>query len=336
MVRRIKEIVIIGDGAMATLCSLLLYQKGFNITLWSPLPEYAKELAQRRENVRYFPGFNIPPAIRITADTEEISSKGADILINAIPTQYMRSTWQRIAAKIKADVIVSVTKGIETSTLKLPSQILQEFTDQIPIVILSGPNIAIEIARGLPASTVLASKDMRLAKELQPIFATANFRVYTNDDPTGVELAGALKNVIAIAAGIADGLELGTNAKAALLTRGIVEISRLGVRCGAKQQTFSGLAGLGDLITTCFSLHGRNRRFGELIGKGFAPREAEKQIGSVVEGIATSKSAVKLARLHNVEMPITEAVYKIIHRGKSPKNAIKELMRREQKYEFWS
>ncbi len=335
MVETRYKITIVGDGAMATLCAIMLHQKNCEVTLWSPFPEYAKELAQKRENTKYFPGFSIPSAIKITNDRESAFLNKPDIVISAIPTQFLRAVWNELKNAVpKEPLFVSVTKGIENQTLKRPSEILRELIGEIDIVVLSGPNIAIEIARGLPATSVAACENLTLAKQIQELFTSKTLRIYTNSDVVGVELAGALKNIIAIAAGIVDGLNLGTNTKAALLTRGLVEISRLGVICGAKRETFSGLAGLGDLITTCFSPHGRNRRFGELVGKGFSSEEAQKQIQSVVEGIKTAKSALDLARNYSVEMPITQAIYDIIYKGKKPTQAIAELMERKPKEEF--
>ncbi len=335
IINRQSSVTIIGDGAMATVCALLLHSNGHNITLWSAFEDYANQLAKSRENTKYLPGFSIPTAIKITSDIKQAFIDKPEIIISAVPCQYLRTVWTKLRDYAPHNAIyVSVTKGIENETLLRPSQILTELLGKVNIVVLSGPSIALEVARGLPATVVSASNNVDNAKKIQLLLSTPTFRIYTNEDILGVELAGAMKNVIALAAGIIDGLQAGDNAKAALLTRGLVEITRLGVALGAKQETFSGLAGLGDLVTTCISPHGRNRRCGELIGKGYSLDEAQKQIRSVVEGVATTKSVLDLAKKHYVEMPITAAVAQVIFNDKSPKQAIRELMSRRPKDEF--
>ena len=328
------NITIIGDGAMATVCSILLHGNGHKITLWSAFPDYALQMSGCRENTKFLPGFSIPAGIKITSDYK-IAFKNPDIIINAVPCQYLRGVWEKLSGDApKGAIYVSVTKGIENNSLARPSEILKELLRTDEIVVFSGPNIAIELVQGLPATAVAACKNPQNAKIVQSAFSNSTFRVYTNQDTTGVEVAGAMKNVIAIAAGIIDGLKIGNNAKAALLTRGLVEISRLGVAMGAKPETFTGLAGLGDLVTTCISPHGRNRRLGELIGRGVNLDDAQKQICSVVEGVATTKSMLDLAQKLNVDMPITLAVHSIIFGQKPPQLAIRELMLREPKNEF--
>ncbi len=319
---------------MATVCALLLHSKNYPVTLWSAFPEYAHQMSQSRENVKYLPGFSIPTGVRITSDVRTAFDP-VDIVVNAVPCQYLRGVWEKLSAKAPRDALyVSVTKGIENNTLMRPSQIIRQILGPIKIVVLSGPSIALEVAQNLPGSLVVAADVAEYAKIVQPVFTTGSIRIYTNDDIAGVELAGAMKNVIALAAGMVDGLHAGDNAKAALLTRGLVEITRLGIALGARRETFSGLAGLGDLVTTCISPHGRNRRLGELIGRGFTLDEAQKQIQSVVEGVATTRSVVDLASKHHVEMPLTRAVYDIIFEGKKPHQAIRELMARQLKEEF--
>ncbi|NLX05685.1 MAG: NAD(P)-dependent glycerol-3-phosphate dehydrogenase [Phycisphaerae bacterium] len=328
------RISVIGDGAMATVCSVLLQKAGHRVTLWSAFPDYARQLDQERENVKYLPGFSIPPEVTITADAER-AFRSPQVVVNAVPCQYMRRVWEKLAASADQSALyVSVTKGIENETLLRPTQILQELLGTVRMAVLSGPSIAREVARGLPASLVAASDDLADAQIVQKLFSSERLRIYTNRDVVGVELAGAMKNVIALAAGVIDGINAGDNAKAALLTRGLVEITRLGVALGAGQQTFSGLAGLGDLVTTCISPHGRNRTLGELIGKGMTLEQACGTMNSVVEGVATTRSMVALARQHRVEMPITEAVHRVIFEGQSPGQAITELMVREPKGEF--
>jgi glycerol-3-phosphate dehydrogenase (NAD(P)+) len=328
------RITIVGDGAMATICAMLLQSQGNDITLWSAFPDYARQLAETRENTKYLAGFSIPSEVTITADAKTAMAD-PHVVISAVPCQYMRSVWEDLAALAPPDALyVSVTKGIENDTLLRPCQILEQILGPVRVVALSGPSIAREVARALPASVVAASADLVDAEQVQTLFSSPSLRVYTNDDIVGVELAGAMKNVIALAAGVIDGINAGDNAKAALLTRGLVEITRLGVALGARAQTFAGLAGLGDLVTTCISPHGRNRRLGELIGKGMSAEEASKTMNSVVEGVATTESVVALAKRYQVQMPITEAVYQVIFEGKSPRQAIHELMVREPKGEF--
>jgi glycerol-3-phosphate dehydrogenase (NAD(P)+) len=273
--------------------------------------------------------------VRITSDTREAFAGNPELIVSAVPCQFVRSVWSKLADLAPKDAIyVSVTKGIENETLMRPSQILRELLGEINLVALSGPSIAVEVARNLPGTLVAASENPEHARIVQALFTTPSIRVYTNRDVVGVELAGAMKNVIALAAGMVDGLQAGDNAKAALLTRGLVEISRLGIALGASPETFSGLTGLGDLVTTCISPHGRNRRLGEMIGRGLTRTEAEQQIRSVVEGVATTESVVALAKKYGVEMPITESVHAILFEGKKPLEAIRDLMARGLKEEF--
>ncbi len=319
---------------MATVCSLLLHSKNHQIVLWSVFPEYARQMAQTRENSKFLPGFSIPTAVQITSDAK-IAFERPQIIFNAVPSQYLRGVWSGLAATApKNALFVSVTKGIENNTLLRPTQILHELLGPVEMVALSGPSIALEVARNLPATLVAASGKVENARTIQSIFAGTSLRVYTNDDIAGVELAGAMKNIIALAAGMVDGLQVGDNAKAALLTRGLVEITRLGVALGARKETFAGLAGLGDLVTTCISPHGRNRRLGELVGRGVPLNQALQQIQSVVEGVATTKSVLDLAARHHVEMPLTRAVGDILFKAKTPAQAIRELMARQLKEEF--
>jgi len=328
-----SNVTIIGDGAMATLCALLLDEKNHSVTIWSAFEEFAAQLAERRENFKYLPGFKIPPQVKITADPAAAMNQ-PDVIINAVPCQYMRRVWQALVPDAPTDPLyVSVTKGIENQTLLRPTCILQQLLGAVTPVVLSGPSIAVEVARQLPATVVAASRQIEHARAVQRLFSGETFRVYANNDVIGVELAGATKNVIALAAGIIDGLGVGDNAKAALLTRGLVEITRLGIAMGARQETFAGLAGFGDLVTTCISPHGRNRTLGEKIGRGMKLQEAVAGINAVVEGIATTASVMELSQKHNVEMPITRAVYQVIFEDKPPKDAIRELMTREAKDE---
>ena len=325
---------ILGDGAMATVCSLLLSQGGHQVTLWGVFEESINRLIQNRENQRLLPGVKLPPDLRLTANDAECF-QGCTLILSAVPTQYMRSVWKRLASHVPAGVpIVSVAKGIENQTQMRPTQILLDVVGRgRALAALSGPNIAAELARYLPATAVAASEDADLAKMVQSVFSTQWFRVYTNSDVIGTELAGATKNVIAIAAGILDGLAAGNNAKAALVTRGLVEITRLGMAMGAQESTFQGLAGLGDLITTCVSPEGRNRTVGERVGKGMKLADVLSKMDSVAEGVPTTKSVMQLARRCKVEMPITEAVYSVLFEDKDVLHALTDLMSRDPKPE---
>lgn len=324
-----KTISMIGDGAMGTLCANMLAENGISVRLWSAFPDAARELSEFRENKRFLPGIPIAQTIEITSEDEQ-AFNGADLAISAVPTQYMRQVWTRLAGHVPDNFgICSVAKGIETETLLRPTQVLADVLgEDRPLSALSGPSIAPEIARHLPATVTVASMDEGFVRQIQDSISRPYFRVYTNNDLVGVEMAGAAKNVIAIAAGVLDGLGAGNNAKAALLTRGLVEITRLGVAMGAKPATFAGLAGMGDLVTTCFSPVGRNRSFGEAIGKGKTVEEALSVTHSVVEGVATTKGVIELARRHDVEMPITRGVYDVLFGNVGPREAIAELMAR--------
>jgi glycerol-3-phosphate dehydrogenase (NAD(P)+) len=329
-----EQITILGDGAMATVCSIMLTQRGHEITMWGAFEESIERLMQNREQSRLLPGVRVPERVRLTANDAD-AFNGASMVVSAIPTQYLRSVWQRLTPHLPKDLpIVSVSKGIENSSLLRPTQIIGDAVGPSHgLVALSGPNVAGELAKYLPATAVAASSDLALAERVQHTFSTQWFRVYTNDDIIGVELAGATKNVIAIAAGILDGLAAGNNAKSALVTRGLVEITRLGVAMGAKADTFQGLAGLGDLITTCVSPEGRNRTVGEQIGKGRKLQDILAKMDSVAEGVPTTKSLVELAKRFNVEMPITTGVYQILFEGKDAIDALTELMSRDPKPE---
>ncbi|MGD0140933.1 MAG: NAD(P)H-dependent glycerol-3-phosphate dehydrogenase [Tepidisphaeraceae bacterium] len=329
-----ERVTIIGDGAMATVCSLLLSQGGHDVTLWGVFEDSINRMIQNRENQRFLPGVRLPPDVRLTANDAECFD-GCTLILSAVPTQYMRNVWKRLAGHLPAGVpIVSVAKGIENQTLFRPTQIVMDVVGRgRGLAALSGPNIAAELARYLPATAVAAADDAELARRVQSVFSTQWFRVYTNSDVIGTELAGATKNVIAIAAGILDGLAAGNNAKAALVTRGLVEITRLGVAMGAQESTFQGLAGLGDLITTCVSPEGRNRTVGEQIGKGRKLRDILESTDSVAEGVPTTRSVRELSIRHKVEMPITEAVHSVLFEGTEVIRALTTLMTRESKPE---
>jgi glycerol-3-phosphate dehydrogenase (NAD(P)+) len=343
-----ESITILGDGAMATVCSILLTQGQHRVTMWGAFEKSIEELLQNRENARLLPGVRVPDAVQLTANDADCFAD-CTMVLSAVPTQYMREVWRRLAPYLPAGVpIVSVSKGIENDTLLRPTQVIADVLGggkiggpagrggpvcDWSLAALSGPNIAAELARYLPATAVSASDDPELARKVQSAFTTQWFRVYTNADAIGVELAGATKNIIAIAAGILDGLGAGNNAKAALVTRGLVEITRLGVALGAQETTFHGLAGLGDLITTCVSPEGRNRTVGEQIGKGRSLADVLDSMDSVAEGVPTTRAVVQLARRMEVEMPITEAVHAVLFEGRDVIFALTDLMTRDPKPE---
>lgn len=348
------KITIIGDGAMGTVCALMLAENGLAVRLWSAFPDAAERMAAARENAAFLPGKHLPDAVEVTG-CDETAFADAALAISAVPTQFMRAVWRRLAPHCPPGLpICSVAKGIENDTLLRPTQILQDVLNSPtstgasgtsaapgasasraghPVAAISGPSIAPELAEHLPATVTIASTDATLTRLGQQLLTRPYFRVYTNTDLVGVELAGATKNVIAIAAGILDGLGLGANAKAALVTRGLSEITRLGVDLGARPETFAGLAGVGDLITTCISPVGRNRCFGEAVGRGQTVAEALSATRSVVEGVATTTSVMALAERRHVEMPITQAVADVLFAGKPPRDAIAELMTRPLKAE---
>jgi glycerol-3-phosphate dehydrogenase (NAD(P)+) len=329
----IDQIAVIGDGQMATVCSVLLADKGIPVRMWSVFREQMEALKTTRENRRFLPGLRIPSRVSFTTDAAA-ALRGAELVLSAVPCQYVRSVWQTLAPAYPPGLpIASVAKGIENATLLRPTQVITDVIGAAPVSALSGPSIATELARCMPATVVAASEDESLARLVQETFSCQWFRVYTNSDLLGVELAGATKNVIALAAGILDGLRAGNNAKAALITRGLVEITRLGVAMGARRETFSGLAGLGDLVTTCVSPAGRNRSAGELIGRGKSLQEVTASTPSVIEGIPTTRSVRELAKRHDVEMPITQAVYEVIFEGKDVIATLSELMGRKLKGE---
>lgn len=307
------------------------------VRMWGYDRQQLAEIERSCENKKFLPGYKLPKALVFEPDDERIMAE-ADLIVSAVPCQFMRSVWTRLKDYVPKGVpIVSTTKGIENDTLLRPTQILADVLGEkraTRYAVLSGPTIADELARKLPATACVACEDEELAKRLQSTFNCSWLRVYTNADIVGVELAGAMKNIIAIAAGIIDGTAAGDNAKAALLSRGLAEITRLGVAMGARPQTFAGLTGLGDLVTTCISPKGRNRSFGERIGKGQTIEQAEGATESVIEGIATCKSVFEgLAARYNVEMPITQAVYEVLFKKKTITTAIADLMKRQLKAE---
>ena len=322
-------IAVLGDGAWGTATAILLARNpDHRVRLWSARAENGAILQSKRENVRFLPGVSIPTSIELTTDPAS-AVRDADLWVTAIPTVYLRPTLQRFGSLATSTTpIVSLTKGIELSTFQRPSQIIAEVLGTERVAALSGPSHAEEVSRGMPTSVVVAGPDAELTGWTQRCFSTDRFRVYTNPDLVGVELAGALKNVIGIASGISDGLGFGDNAKSALLTRGLVEMTRFGLALGAEHDTFQGLAGVGDLITTCFSPHGRNRRVGERLGKGESLADIQSSTPAVAEGVTTAKSVHERIRGLGLEMPITTVVYRVLYEGISPVDGVTELMGR--------
>jgi glycerol-3-phosphate dehydrogenase (NAD(P)+) len=323
---------VLGSGGWGTAVAVLLAQNpAHRVRLWSAHAGRAAELSETRENAHLLPGVKLPDSLEITA-SEADAVVAADCWVTAVPTAYLRATLARFVTVRAADApVVSLTKGLEIATFRRPTEIIGELLKTDAVAVLSGPSHAEEVARGMPTSVVAAAEG-GLAVRVQQWFGTDRFRVYTNGDLVGVELAGALKNVIGIAAGVCDGLGFGDNAKAALLTRGLVEMTRFGVAHGAEPATFHGLAGTGDLITTCFSPHGRNRRVGYRLGRGdtLADVLAGPQIA---EGVFTSKSVFERAARSGIDAPIMTAVYQMLHEGKPPRAAVQDLMTRSQKQE---
>jgi glycerol-3-phosphate dehydrogenase (NAD(P)+) len=339
-------ITIIGTGQMGlVLAAMLTSQEDPPVVrLWGRDTASVERLIQTRESASHLPGMPIPEAVDLVADGAAAMA-GTDLIVSCVPTQHLREIWQRLRDATPAQVpVASVSKGIEIGTLLRPTQVIADVLQgnggpdspdapARPMAALTGPNVAKELARCLPATIVGASDDAALRDMLQQHFTTSWFRVYTHDDVLGAELAGAAKNVIAIAAGIIDGLQAGYNAKSALLSRGLVEITRLGLAMGARQETFFGVAGVGDLATSCFSPEGRNRSCGEALGKGMKLEDYLEQSESVVEGVPTTKSLIELAKRFHVEMPITEAVHAVLYEGLDPIDAIAQLMTRAPKPE---
>ncbi len=333
------RVAIIGAGGWGTALAILLHGNGHKVRMWEYRPEVAAELAARRENRQLLPGVRIPGEILITADLEQVALR-ADLVVVAVPSHTMREVARRLRPlpAMKTALVVSATKGIENDSLMRMTEVLLEEMPQLDagrLVALSGPSHAEEVSRGISTAVVCACPCEESARMAQRAFMSKTFRVYTSADVIGVELGGALKNVIAIAAGICDGAGFGDNTKAALQPRGLVEIVRLGVKLGANPLTFAGLTGMGDLIVTCMSRYSRNRYLGEQIGKGRTLQQVLAEMVMVAEGVRTTRSAYELSRRHNVEMPITQEVYRILFEGKDPRAALEDLMTRDAKTEAW-
>lgn len=327
------KITVLGSGGQGTALAITASLKGSSVTLWSKFSEEIEELRANGENKKLLPGVKLPESLALTDDLACV--RGSDLIIMAVPSFAVRETARSLKAhSFDGMTVVNVSKGLEESTLKTLSQVIEEELPNAKVAVLSGPSHAEEVSRGVPTAVVSACEDTAVAELVQELLSTKLFRIYTSTDVIGVELGAALKNVIALCAGVCDGLGLGDNTKAALMTRGITEIARLGVALGAKQETFGGLSGIGDLIVTCTSMHSRNRRAGILIGKGMTAQEAIKEIGMTVEGYHATKSAMRFAEKAGVEMPILEKSYAVLYGDLSARQAIMDLMNRPYKHEM--
>ncbi len=327
------DIGIIGAGSWGTALAVLLHKNGHKVTVWSILQEEIDMLEKEHEHKDKLPGVKLPEDMAFTTDMES-AVKGKDVLVLAVPSPFTRSTSHSMREYVgEGQIVVNVAKGIEEKSLFTLSQVIEEEIPQAKVAVLSGPSHAEEVGRGIPTTIVVGAKEKETAEYLQNIFMNEVFRVYVSPDVLGIELGAALKNVVALAAGIADGLGYGDNTKAALITRGITEIARLGTAMGGRFETFCGLTGIGDLIVTCASMHSRNRRAGILIGKGYTMDEAMKEVKMVVEGVYSAKAAMALAKKYQVEIPIIEQVNAVLFEGKEAGAAVKELMIRDKKLE---
>ena len=329
------EIAVLGAGGWGTALSIVLADNCHNVKLWTFENEIAEEINSQRTNQVYIPSAKIPLSIIAYSDINQLVD--CSIFVLTVPTKFIRQTLESIDFSLDGKRLINGSKGIESDTLMRISELATDVLSIAPehYAVLSGPTHAEEVVKRMPSTLVAASEDLNFAKEVQEIFGNEVFRVYTSDDVIGCELGGALKNIIAIAAGIIDGLEMGDNTKAAVITRGLAEISRLGATLGAKPITFSGLSGLGDLVVTCASRHSRNRYVGEQIGKGLPAKEVFGKMKMVAEGVNTTLSAYKLGKKFNVELPITEQMYEILFEGKDPRTALKDLMTRRSRREWW-
>ena len=328
-----KRVSVIGAGSWGTALAVLLAHNGQEVTIWSHDPYEIEMLSTKREQADKLPGVKLPENVKVSSDMEE-SLKGMDVVVMAVPSPVVRSVAKQMAPSISdGQIIVNVAKGIEDETYMTLTDIIEEEIPNAEVCVLSGPSHAEEVGRGIPTTVVVGSKKKEVAELLQDVFMNEVFRVYTNPDIIGIELGGALKNVIALAAGTTDGLGFGDNTKAALMTRGIAELTRLGVALGGKPETFSGLTGIGDLIVTCTSVHSRNRKAGYLIGQGMTADEAMKEVKMVVEGVYSAKAALGLAKKYGVSVPIVEAVNKVLFENADPREEVSNLLLRERRKE---
>lgn len=328
------KVTIIGDGAWGTALALNLLRNRHQVTLWGAFPDYLDAISKRGENYKFLPGVSLPKELRLCSDIEEAADQ-AEIILLATPTQFLRGTLKRLAPSFRPEKpIINVAKGIEVDSWKRISQIVSDELGEVDFIDLSGPSHAEEVSRGVPTAVVVAATNRTSAELVQKLMMNELFRVYTSSDVVGVELGGALKNVMAIAAGILDGMKLGDNPKAAMMTRGISEMSRLGEALGGRRSTFAGLSGIGDLIVTCTSGHSRNRHVGEELGRGKAMADIQQEMGMVVaEGVPTARGAYTLARQFQVTTPITDEIYNILYHQRSVPDAIRSLMLRQAKPE---
>lgn len=327
------NVSVIGAGSFGTSLAVLLHRNGHKVTVWARNPEEVERISREREHKSKLPGVKLPEDMVFTSDLK-MAAEEKDFLVFAVPSTAVRSVARNIRPFVKdGQIIVDVAKGIEESTLMTLSQQLEEEIPNANVAVLSGPSHAEEVGRSLPTTVVIGANDKKTAEYLQEMFMNEVFRVYISPDKMGIEIGGALKNVIALAAGIADGMGYGDNTKAALITRGIAEISRLGVAMGGAHESFSGLTGIGDLIVTCASIHSRNRKAGYLMGQGKSMQEAMDEVKMVVEGVYSTKAAVKLGEKYNVSLPIVNKVNEILFQGKDPREAVNELMLRDSKAE---
>lgn len=331
---QVRRALVIGDGSWGTTLAILLARNGIETTLWSAFQDQALAMQSSRSNEAFLPGIGFPENLHVSADPFP-AAEGAELVVSVVPTQYLRPVAMRFEDALPGRMpLVTASKGLEMETFRSPSQILREVLGERTVCVLTGPSHAEEVATGKPASVVAACKDLKFAELVQDAFSSDAFRVYTHTDALGAELGAALKNVIAIAAGICDGLELGDNAKSALLTRGVVEIARFGKSRGADVETFFGLAGLGDLATTCFSRHSRNRGVGEAIGRGKTLQQVLEEMKMVAEGVWTTKALFGPETEASVEMPIAAQVHAVLFENKDPREAVTDLMRREPSAEM--
>lgn len=328
-----KKVSVIGAGSWGTALALLLHNNGSQVTVWSIIKDEIDMLNEKREHASKLPGVKLPDEMEFTTDLE-LALKDKDLVVLAVPSPFTRKTANSMKSFVKeGQIIVNVAKGVEEKTLMTLSEIIEEEIPQANVAVLSGPSHAEEVGRGLPTTCVVGAKDKETAEFVQNLFMSPVFRVYTSPDILGIELGSALKNVIALAAGTADGLGYGDNLKAALITRGIAEISRLGIAMGAKPETLYGLSGIGDLIVTCESVHSRNRKAGYLIGTGKTMEEAMEEVQMIVEGVFSAKAAMGLSEKYQVDMPIIKEVNKVLFENKPAKEAVKDLMLRDKKIE---
>lgn len=330
-----SKVAFLGGGSFGTALSILLANKGIEVNIYDRDKNVVNDINLNRRNDKYIKDLKVPEKVTAFNDLEKAIDK-VDFIVLAVPSHVIRISARQLQSLINKDVtIISIAKGIEEKTNLRLSEVIQEELPENPVVVLSGPSHAEEVSFNIPTTVVVSSVNMESSKKVQDLFTDKNFRVYTNNDLVGVEIGGAVKNIIALAAGVCDGIGFGDNSKAALMTRGMAEIVRIGIKMGGKPETFLGLTGMGDLIVTCTSLHSRNRKAGYLIGKGMSTEKATEEVGMVVEGIKACRAFYELKESLNVEMPITDVLYKILFEGKDPREASLELMGRDKKHEIY-